>query len=286
MSNIPNKTMKDLSFFFLKKYSLASRMRGRGPRGGFGSCGGDGSTSTLTQHQTTDVGPSVTPENTPFGGGSPRTLEEMILQLEVEEDIVRRARLRESYYGTYDRCDDDDDKLYQPVRMSCVNSSDILRSARNALNQYPRFSLDGKDAMYRSSFRCQLGAGADVARQGGRRSNCREERRSRGSSQMSLEAKRLPRTVAGESVVWCETGVVAKLMGLEMIPVPVKGKTGKDKLGTLLKRERLRRRDRTLDINGRNGQSTQASCSSGGFSAMRAVGSPSRVGGWPTLRIP
>ena len=125
--------MKDLSFFFLKKYSLASRMRGRGPRSGFASsCGGDGSTLTLNQHQKNDVGPSVTPENTPFGGGSPRTLEEMILQLEVEEDIVRRARLRESYYGTYDNCDDhndvDDDKLYhQPARMSCVNSSDILR---------------------------------------------------------------------------------------------------------------------------------------------------------------
>lgn len=126
--------MKDLSLFFLKKYSLASRMRGRVPRGGFtSSCGGDGSTSTLNQHQKKDVEPSVTPENTPFGGGSPRTLEEMILQLEVEEDIVRRARLRESCYGTYDNCgdeddDDDDDKLYhQPVRMSCVNSSDILR---------------------------------------------------------------------------------------------------------------------------------------------------------------
>ncbi|ESQ54639.1 hypothetical protein EUTSA_v10026008mg [Eutrema salsugineum] len=262
-------------------------MRGRGPRGGFASsCGGDGSTSTLNQHQKNEAGLSVTPENTPFGGGSPRTLEEMILQLEVEEDIVRRARLRESYYGTYDNCDDDDDKLYQPVRMSCVNSSDILRSARNALNQYPRFSLDGKDAMYRSSFRCQLGVGADVARQGGRRSNCGDERR---SSQMSLETKRLPRKVAGESVVWCETGVVAKLMGLEMIPVPVKGKRGKDKLGTLLKRERLRRRDRTLDINGRNGQTTEASCSSGGLNSMRpirAAGSPSHVGGWPTLRFP
>ncbi|KAF3534843.1 hypothetical protein DY000_02038446 [Brassica cretica] len=64
----------------------------------------------------------------------------------------------------FDNCDDDDDNLYQPVRMSCVNSSDILRSARNALNQYPRFSLDGKDAMYRSSFQCQLGASADVTR--------------------------------------------------------------------------------------------------------------------------
>lgn len=122
--------MKDLSFFFLKKYSLASRMRGRASRGAFASsCGGDGSTSTLNQHQKIDMEPEN--ENIPFGGGSPRTLEEMILQLEVEEDIVRRARLRESYYGAYNNCDDDDaddDTLYhQPVRMSCVNSSDILR---------------------------------------------------------------------------------------------------------------------------------------------------------------
>lgn len=276
--------MKDLSFFFLKKHFLASRMRGRGPRSGFASsCGGDGSTSTLNQHQSIDVRPSVTPDNTPFGGGSPRTLEDMILQLEVEEDLVRRARLRESYYGSFDNCDDyDDGNLYQPVRMSCVNSSDIMRSARNALNQYPRFSLDGKDAMYRSSFQRPLGAGADVVRHGGRRSNCGDERR-------SSQTKRLPRTVAGESVVWCETGVVAKLMGLEMVPVPVKGKRGKDKLGTLLKRERLRRRDQTLDINGLNGQATEASCSSGGFNAMRplrTVGSPGRVGGWPRLRFP
>ena len=81
--------MKDLSFFFLKKHFLASRMRGRGPRSGFASsCGGDGSTSTLNQHQNTDVRQYITPDNTPFGGGSPRTLEDMILQLEVEEDKI------------------------------------------------------------------------------------------------------------------------------------------------------------------------------------------------------
>ncbi|KAJ4871301.1 hypothetical protein Rs2_07865 [Raphanus sativus] len=135
----------------------------------------------------------------------------MILQLEVEEDIVRRAGLRESsYYGSFDDSDDDDDNLYQPVRMSCV-----------------------------------------------KRDGCEE----------------------------CNV-VVAKLMGLEMKPVTVKGKPVNDKLGTLLKRERQRRRDRTLDINSRNGQ---ASCSSRGFDAMkpiRAVGSPSRVGGWPTLSLP
>lgn len=170
-----------------------------------------------------------------------------------------------------------------------VLSAVPLRSARNALNQYPRFSLDGKDAMYRSSFRRQLGTSADMTIQGGRRSHCGDQRTSKRSSQVNLETKRLPRTVAGESVIWCKTGVVAKLMGLEMIPVPVKGKAGKDKLGTLLKRERLRRRERTLDINGRIGPTTEASCSSGGFNMtkpIRAVGSPSHVGGWPTLRLP
>ncbi|CAF2071952.1 hypothetical protein Bca4012_088194 [Brassica carinata] len=102
----------------------------------------------------------------------------------------------------------------------------------------------------------------------------------RRSSQMSLEAKHQPRTVAGESVLWCETGVVAKLMGLEMLPVQVKGKPGKDKLGTLLKRERLRRRYRTLGVNRRNIQTTEASCASGDFNAIR----PIRAG--PTFRFP
>ncbi|KAG2248537.1 hypothetical protein Bca52824_088165 [Brassica carinata] len=97
---------------------------------------------------------------------------------------------------------------------------------------------------------------------------------------MSLEAKHQPRTVAGESVLWCETGVVAKLMGLEMLPVQVKGKPGKDKLGTLLKRERLRRRYRTLGVNRRNIQTTEASCASGDFNAIR----PIRAG--PTFRFP
>ncbi|XP_010539371.1 PREDICTED: uncharacterized protein LOC104813474 [Tarenaya hassleriana] len=271
--------MKDLSFFFLKNY-VASRMRRRGNFGN--SCGGGGgSTSTLNQHQNVmEMGSSSTADH---GLSSPTTLEEMIIQLEMEEDIARRAKLRDYYYNSHDN--DHLSQLYsQPVRMSCVNSSDILRSARNALNQYPRFSLDGKDAMYRSSFRDS--SGADVAR----------KRR--------VDGTRLPRTVAGERVVWCEPGVVAKLMGLEVIPVPAKGKSGKEKLGTLLKRERLRMRDRTderrpssfgLEMNGRDGfrvgTTEEASCSKGGFRGMRSVddvfGSPRGGGGdgWPTLRF-
>nr|CAD1828963.1 unnamed protein product [Ananas comosus var. bracteatus] len=125
--------MKDLSLFLLKN-SLASKMK----RGFRSFCHGAGSTSTLNQQKPfanfscVDESSDVT--------GSPATLEEMILKLDLEEEAVRRrAKLDE--YGNAHR------------RMSCVNNSDILRSARNALNQYPRFSLDGKDAMYRSSFR-------------------------------------------------------------------------------------------------------------------------------------
>uniref|UniRef100_J3KYG8 DUF3741 domain-containing protein n=2 Tax=Oryza brachyantha TaxID=4533 RepID=J3KYG8_ORYBR len=42
--------------------------------------------------------------------------------------------------------------------------------------------------------------------------------------EMDLERTlRMPATVAGESVVWCKPGVVAKLMGLDAVPVPVRG---------------------------------------------------------------
>ena len=68
------------------------------------------------------------------------------------------------------------EKEDQRRRMSEVNSSDILRSARKALDQRPRFSVDGRETKHRTSF-------------------------------------------AGERVVWCEPGIVARLMGLEAIPV-------------------------------------------------------------------
>ena len=165
----------------------------------------------------------------------PPTLEEMILQLEVEEEIARKAKLRE--YGT---------EMQQQRRMSCVNNSDILRSARNALNQYPRFSLDGKDAMYRSSFRnlqaqAQAQAQAPPVPASARKSISCNRERGRGSRsryrdefeskwKSKLEKRRttssspsscLPTSLGGESVIWCKAGVVAKLMGLEVMPVPV-----------------------------------------------------------------
>jgi hypothetical protein len=80
----------------------------------------------------------------------------------------------------------------------------VLRSARDALNQYPRFSLDGRDAMYRASFRGYyegMGHGPahrDSAIGGG------PARRPRASAACGYEMdlERMPATVAGESVVW------------------------------------------------------------------------------------
>ncbi|MED6144808.1 hypothetical protein PIB30_018848 [Stylosanthes scabra] len=188
--------MKDMPFFLLNN-SLGAKMK----KGFRTLCNNDGSTSTLNQqHNNTTTTTIIT---SPSKQSSP-TLEDLILQLEMEEDMARKAKLNE--YSSLRR-----------GRMSCVNNSDILRSARNALNQYPRFSLDGRDAMYRSSFGTVEG----------RRSVCSE--RSLGGMLMEEEINDferemcLPTTVAGESVVWCKPGVVAKLMGLEAIPVPVGG---------------------------------------------------------------
>lgn len=83
---------------------------------GIGSfCNGDASTSTLNQQ---NVNSSFFFDSSTNEGesSSPPTLEEMILQLELEEEIARKAKLREN------------DEIKR--RMSCVNNSDILRSAR------------------------------------------------------------------------------------------------------------------------------------------------------------
>ncbi|KAI3902093.1 hypothetical protein MKW92_003604 [Papaver armeniacum] len=166
----------------------------------------------------------------------------MILQLEIEEAAARKAKLDE--YGDYRR------------RMSCVNNSDVLRSARNALNQYPRFSLDGRDAMYRSNFRPGLG-GLECRRKSvcGSSSSISNSIRVRGMSRIcrdgfDIDFERnislLPSTIAGESVIWCKPGVVAKLMGLDAIPQPVTTKRiSRGKLTTsVLRKENLRRAER------------------------------------------
>ncbi|GAB2212411.1 hypothetical protein Droror1_Dr00020373 [Drosera rotundifolia] len=175
--------MKDLSFFL--KNSMALKMRKRFHN----SCNSHASTSTLDQHKPHPPPPPLSTASTHSASvvknnhvDHPRsvTLEEMILKLELEEAAANFEQNR---------------------RMSCVNDGDILRTARKALNQYPRFSLDGKDAMYRSSFR-------DTTLQ----AHCLD----------LAGLLKLPQCVGGESVVWCKPGAVAKLMGLDAIPVPIR----------------------------------------------------------------
>ncbi|CAA7398286.1 unnamed protein product [Spirodela intermedia] len=171
--------MKDLSLFLLKN-SLSSKLK----KGIRNFCSGAASTTTLEQQGTA----AATEEEEEEQGEvvePPMTLEQMIRRLEMEEAAARRAKVA---------AEEEEDRQRRR-RMSCVNSSDVLRSARRALDQYPRFSLDGRDAMYRSSF---LAGG--------------ERRRFAGGGTA---------VVAGERVLWCEPGIVAKLMGLEAVPVPV-----------------------------------------------------------------
>nr|GME11107.1 NEDD4-like E3 ubiquitin-protein ligase [Ipomoea batatas] len=171
------------------------------------------------------------------------TLEEMLFRLDMEEKMAARRR-REKL--------DDDDNIVRH-RMSCVNSSDILRTARNALNQYPRFSLDGKDAISRY----------------------------------------LPSKIGGERVIWCKPGVVAKLMGLDALPVPLRcarrpnreTTTARVNGGDMIRRQNLRRRaemerHERRDTELMNG----SSCSTAkGYCVLKPVAKEDddEVGGWP-----
>ncbi|KAJ0979133.1 hypothetical protein J5N97_014607 [Dioscorea zingiberensis] len=249
--------MKDLSLFLLKN-SLAAKMK----RSLRSFCNGVGSTSTLQQKKNDcDVSciaalsadGSYMDENNDIVR-SPLTLEEMILQLDLEEEAARRAKL-DDYSGLH-------------RRMSCVNNSDILRSARNAaLNQYPRFSLDGRDAMYRSSFRNYSGM------KPGRRSVCCSSGNRGRFLNTGYEVDRdrnlgysYPPTVAGENVVWCKPGVVAKLMGLDAVPVPVR--SGRNRVKpAFTRKQNLRRLGRyelekervLMNMNGCKGKSAAGS---------------------------
>ncbi|KAG0537164.1 hypothetical protein BDA96_03G124500 [Sorghum bicolor] len=178
------------------------------------------------------------------GGDGPAavTLEQMILQLDLEEEAARKAARRAAAgEGT------STEEGWCPRRMSCVDgggggggpADHVLRSARDALSQYPRFSLDGRDAMYRASFSGfyeGMGRDRDASNNAGHRparasvccaagaGPCAALACSVGGYEMDLERTlRLPATVAGESVVWCKPGVVAKLMGLDAVPVPLRG---------------------------------------------------------------
>ncbi|KAF6146453.1 hypothetical protein GIB67_037753 [Kingdonia uniflora] len=191
-------------------------------------CNGDGSTSTLDQKKANfDISCIATPslvsstyvDDTKVARRT-QTLEEMIRQLEIDEAAARKTKLDE--YGEVRR------------RMSCVNNSDVLRSARNALNQYPRFSLDGRDSMYRSTFRNFTPVVGKRDYERVRRSSCCRD---------GFES--LPSTLAGESVLWCKPGVVAKLMGLEAMPIPLSKKHHKGRVGSsTIRTQNLRRAER------------------------------------------
>lgn len=273
--------MKDLSFFLLKN-ALGAKMR----KGFKHFCNGDGSTSTLNQQK---MGQGSAYIDSPYldvvaSGSRERqpTLEEMILQLEVEEAASRRAKVDE--YGEYRH------------RMSCVNSSDILRSARNALNQYPRFSLDGKDAMYRSSFRNMVPLSTRARNSLGCHQGSSKGFRGDGFDSEVQKLRELPATIGGESVVWCRPGVVAKLMGLEAMPIPVQrhgrrrdqGVDLRKRAGKLHEIERTRLVVDSRGCSGMRGGGVTGCCSSStkGYCVMKPLGVealelPNEQFGWP-----
>ncbi|KAK2641569.1 hypothetical protein Ddye_023332 [Dipteronia dyeriana] len=242
--------MRDFSLFLLKN-SLSAKMK----KGFTNSCNGNASTSTLNQRHNNLIVTSPDHHKPP----TTTTLEDMILQLEFEEEMAKREK-------HHHLSNSNNNVQVQHGRMSCVSNSDILRSARNALNQYPRFSLDGRDAMYRSSFR-NLDAYMP-----GRRSVTLEESFLSSKSRVCL-----PATLGGESVVWCKPGVVAKLMGLEAMPLPLINK----KLDAKIKRHNLRTRAQrhemetrlamVMDMNMNNNNSD-------GSRMRRRMGSCSKTG--------
>ncbi|KAJ4978311.1 hypothetical protein NE237_009091 [Protea cynaroides] len=188
-------------------------------------CNGVSSASTLNQNKAEfDSSCMVTPsavrsaflEGYNFGD-SPPTQEEMILQLELEEETSKKAKL--------DGFD-------------------------------PQFSVDGHDAMYRSSFQ-NLAPFARVGYKGGRNSVCCSShirfREKPFHDGFDLDLKRtlgLPQTITGESVLWCQPSVVAKLMGLDAMPVLIgsnrRKENPKDRLNmsSSIGRENLRRAER------------------------------------------
>ncbi|KAG4945617.1 hypothetical protein JHK87_041624 [Glycine soja] len=177
-------------------------------------CYSEGSTSTLNKQNDTCKVSSL-------------ALQDLMMQFELE------AKHSDDFSG-------------MRGRMSCVNDSNILRPTRKALNQYPRLSLDGgRDAMNHSFVNIQ-----------GRRSVCCDRRLKEGSIQENNdlgskfrfcdgESMSLPHTLAGESVVWCKPGVVARLMGLEAIPLPVSSirrSDNKEKILAVFRMQNPRRR--------------------------------------------
>ncbi|XP_047958731.1 uncharacterized protein LOC125204200 isoform X2 [Salvia hispanica] len=144
------------------------------------------------------------------------TLEEMILGLEMESGKSK----------------------VELQRMSCVSSCDILRSARKALDEYPRFSLDGKEGMYRSPFTREMEA---------------------------EKMRRLPAVVGGESVIWCKPGVVGKLMGLEAMPIPLNANYRRERLSAIIRRQK----QAELERRWRSRRGVVGSCSRAGYCVVK-----------------
>ncbi|KAJ8569595.1 hypothetical protein K7X08_006172 [Anisodus acutangulus] len=240
--------MKDLSFFQLKNV-MGAKMR----KGFKSFCNNDTSTSTIN-HQTArlvsspymmDTSYTTTSDLRPNERESQTTLEEMLLQLDMEERMARREKLNEYR------------PPHVPHRMSCVNSSDILRTARNALNQYPRFSLDGKDAMYRSSFRDMSPSLSTIAVSARKSVCCNRELR---KMDMKTQTQNMPPTIAGERVIWCKPGVVAKLMGLEAMPMSTRRKNNKETISAIIKRQSLRKRAERYDMENKRSRGRGTGC--------------------------
>ncbi|XP_071736392.1 uncharacterized protein [Rutidosis leptorrhynchoides] len=215
-------------------------------------CTGDTSTSILNQQNSSESVNFVDP--TEYHHNQP-TLEEMIMQLDMEEKMAARSSVDHVQH-----------------RMSCVNSSDILRSARNALNQYPRFSLDGKDSMYRSSFRNFDHVNTSI----------------RNRSSMDVSRRRcLPAKIAGERVIWCKPSIVGKLMGLEAMPIPVRLKHKMS--ASVFRKQNLKRSSERYEM-GRRKVDKVGSCSrpTTGYSMMKPVSveieAESNEVGWPVRR--
>ncbi|KAL3655919.1 hypothetical protein CASFOL_000315 [Castilleja foliolosa] len=232
---------------YLLKNSFGSKMK----KGFKNFCNGESSTSTLDQQKVeTEQNPLV---NSPSRETQP-TLEEMILQLETEEKKASK------------------NGAFEHHRMSCVNSSDILRTARNALNQYPRFSLDGKDAMYRSSF-----------------TNNMDRKLMRYDMEAEKSRRSLPCVIGGESVIWCKPGVVAKLMGLDAMPVPLKSLGyRRERLSAIVRRQNLRKRGERHQHERRRMADKTGSCSRNtGYCVMKPIDLevPNGEAGWPIRRF-
>ena len=243
--------MKDFFSVFLKN-SKGTNMR----RGFQNVCNNDSSTSTVNPHNAPygqepySSAPSQVASSSSCMENDheahiapPRksvTLEEMIQQLEIEEEMARREKATNSRRREESEEDEIKSNFYSYRRMSCVNNSDILRSARNALNQYPRFSLDGRDAMYRSSFRNNLVRPTIDGLKLGR-------------------ILHLPQCIGGESVIWCKPGVVPKLMGLEAMPIPISrlnnynksNRRNRDKLCSATRIPNVRRRFQKDELEAR-----------------------------------